>query len=164
MALCCDVTFMADTARIGFPASRVWGCPTTAMWVYRIGMEKARRVLYSGKVLTGTEAAEMGLIGESVPEAKLDGKVDEFIQSIIEVPTNQLFFQKQVINQAMEQMGISNTQRLATVFDGMTRHTPEGVAFQQRAMEVGFKQVVKERDSQKRTVWSNKENLDKSKL
>ena len=155
MALCCDVTFMADNARIGYPPSRVWGCPTTAMWVYRIGMENAKRVLFSGTLLTGKDAAKLGLIGESVPEGELDKHVDEFIARIIEVPTNQLFFQKQVINQAMEQMGVLNTQRLATVFDGMTRHSPEGVEFQHYAMKSGFKEAVKLRDSGKETPWSN---------
>ena len=115
MALCCDVTFIADNARIGYPPTRVWGCPTTAMWVYRVGMEKAKRILFEGRVLSGPEAAEVGLIGECVPEAELDARVDEYIASIIEVPLNQLFFQKQVVNQAMEQMGLLNTQRLATV-------------------------------------------------
>ena len=164
MALCCDVTFIADNSRFGYPPSRVWGCPTTAMWVYRVGMEKAKRILFEGRVLSGSEAAEMGLIGESVPEAELDARVDAYIKSIIEVPLNQLFFQKQVINQAMEQMGLLNTQRLATVFDGMTRHSPEGVAFQEHAMEHGFKSSVKLRDSQKPTPWSNMDQDKKAKL
>lgn len=52
-------------------------------------------------------------------------------------------------------MGLLNTQRLATLLDGMSRHTPEGVAFQTRAREVGFKQAVLERDSGAAAVWSN---------
>lgn len=155
MALCCDVTFMAEDAKIGYPPSRVWGCPTTAMWVYRVGMEKAKRILFTGELLTGKQAAEMGLIGESVPADKLDETVDKFVNRIKTVPSNQLFFQKQVINQAVEQMGIFSTQRLATVFDGMTRHSPEGVAFQERSHKVGFKQAVKERDSGMETEWSD---------
>lgn len=163
MALCCDVTFADEDARIGYPPSRVWGCPTTAMWCYRVGMEKAKRILFAGEIMSGKKAAEIGLIGEAVPADQLDNAVDAHIQRIISVPSNQLFFQKQVINQAMEQMGLLNTQRLATVFDGMSRHTPEGVAFHKRMQEVGFKEAVKERDSGAMAVWSNMDD-PKSKL
>lgn len=159
MALCADITIIAEDARIGYPPARVWGCPTTAMWVYRVGMEKAKRLLLGGEVISGKEAAAIGLIGEAVPTDQLDATADRVVKRLVTVPTNQLFFQKQVINQAMEQMGVLNTQRLATFFDGMSRHTPEGVAFQKRSQEVGFKQAVKERDSGIEAVWSDKSKL-----
>jgi len=98
MALCCDITFISDDARIGYPPSRIWGCPTSAMWVYRVGMERARRILYTGEILTGIEAARIGLVGQSVTDSELDETVDKFIQKMVTVPTNQLFFQKQVIS------------------------------------------------------------------
>ncbi|CAH1791607.1 unnamed protein product [Owenia fusiformis] len=161
MALCCDITVMAEDAVIGYPPSRIWGCPTTAMWVYRVGMEKAKRILFTGELIRGSEAAKMGLIGEAVPAEKLESAVDKLTSSMVTVPSNQLFFQKQVINQAIEQMGLFQTQRLATIFDGMARHTPEGVLFQKRCQEVGFKKAVRERDSGAETVWSS---LTKSKL
>jgi enoyl-CoA hydratase len=165
MALCCDLTFMAEDARIGYPPSRVWGCPTTAMWAYRVGAERAKRIHFSGELVRGTDAAAMGLVGEAIPAAELDAVVDKTIARIVTVPTNQLFFHKQVVNQAIEQMGLFNTQRLATIFDGMSRHSPEGIAFQQRTMEVGFKQAVKERDSGEETEWSNMlDKNNKSKL
>ncbi|XP_014663979.1 PREDICTED: probable enoyl-CoA hydratase echA8 [Priapulus caudatus] len=147
IALCCDVTVMADDARIGYPPARVWGCPTTAMWLYRVGLEQAKRLLLTGALLSGTQAAAVGLVGESVPRADVDGAVGRILERIVTVPTNQLWFQKQVINHAVEQMGLLSTQRMATIFDGMSRHTPEGVAFQERAHKVGFKQAVRERDS-----------------
>ncbi|ODM92477.1 3-hydroxypropionyl-coenzyme A dehydratase [Orchesella cincta] len=156
IALACDVTFTEDNARIGYPPSRVWGCPTTAFWFYRVGMEKAKRILLTGEILSGRKAADIGLIGESLETGKeLDEAVDDFIARIVTVPSNQLWFQKQMINQAVESMGLLNTQRLATIFDGMSRHTPEGVAFQQRAAQVGFKQAVMERDSGMVAEWSD---------
>ena len=54
--------------------------------------------------------------------------------------------QKLVINQAVEAMGLQQTQMFATVFDGITRHSPEGINFKNRAVEVGWKQAVTERD------------------
>ena len=159
LALCCDITIMAENAIIGYPPTRVWGCPTTAMWIYRVGLEKAKRLLFGGELITGKEAANIGLIGEAVPEDELDAAVDKVIKRLVTVPTNQLFFQKQVINHAVEQMGLFQTQRLATFFDGMSRHTPEGVEFQQRVQKVGFKQAVKERDMGDIAAWSDKAKL-----
>lgn len=147
VALACDMVVMADDALIGYPPARVWGCPTTAMWVYRLGMERAKRMLFTGDLITGFEAAEMGLVLESVPESELDDRVDALAARMAGVPKNQLMMQKLMINQAIESMGLTQTQMFATVFDGITRHSPEGVWFKQRAEEVGFQQAVKERDS-----------------
>jgi enoyl-CoA hydratase len=138
---------MADDALIGYPPARVWGCPTTAMWVYRLGMEKAKRMLFTGDLVTGTAAAEMGLVLEAVPEGDLDARVDALAARVSGVPKNQLMMQKLMVNQAIESMGLTQTQMFATVFDGITRHSPEGLWFKQRAEEVGFQQAVAERDS-----------------
>ena len=147
IALCCDLAIMAREAVIGYPPARVWGCPTTAMWVYRLGAERAKRMLLTGDLVDGKEAAAMGLVLESVPLAQLDERVEELAQRMAGVPKNQLMMQKLMINQAYDNMGLSNTQMFATLFDGITRHSPEGVWFKQRAEEVGFKQAVIERDS-----------------
>lgn len=146
IALCCDLIVMADEAVIGYPPARVWGCPTTAMWVYRLGAEKAKRMLLTGDLITGTEAAELGLVLKSVPLAELDESVEKLALRMASVPKNQLMMQKLMVNQAYDNMGLHNTQMVATLFDGITRHSPEGVWFKQRAEEVGFKQAVAERD------------------
>ncbi len=147
IALSCDFVVMADDAQIGYPPARVWGCPTTAMWVYRLGAEKAKRMLLTGDLVTGVEAQAMGLVLESVPEADLDERVAALAARMSGVPRNQLMMQKMMINQAFENMGMASTQVLATFFDGVTRHTPEGMWFKNRAEEVGFQQAVLERDS-----------------
>ena len=147
IALCCDLVVMAEDARIGYPPARVWGCPTTAMWVYRLGAEGAKRMLLTGDLVTGAEAKAMGLVTDAVPAGRLDARVEELAQRMAGVPKNQLMMQKLTINQAMTNMGLETTQTIATIFDGVTRHSPEGMAFKRRAEEVGFKQAVKERDS-----------------
>lgn len=146
IALCCDLVVMAEEAVIGYPPARVWGCPTTAMWVYRLGSEKAKRMLLTGDLIDGREAARLGLVLEAVPRAELDGRVAALAERIAAVPKNQLMMQKMMVNQAYDAMGLANTQRFATLFDGITRHSPEGVWFKRRAEEAGFKQAVKERD------------------
>lgn len=146
IALCADLTIMAEEAQIGYMPARVWGCPTTAMWVYRLGPERAKRMLFTGDKITGREAADMGLVLNAVPAVDLDAEVEAMAERMAAVPINQLAMQKMVINQAMEQT-MQATQRLATVFDGITRHSPEGLNFKQRAEAVGWKQAVAERDS-----------------
>ena len=147
IALCCDIIIMNEKARIGYPPSRVWGCPTTAMWVYRLGAEKAKQMLFTGDLISGTKAEEIGLIFQSVPLEELDETVNQLTNRIKGVPKNQLMMMKMMVNQAYENMGLASTQTIATLFDGMARHTPEGVWFKQRTEEVGFKQAVAERDS-----------------
>jgi enoyl-CoA hydratase len=147
IALCCDLVLMAEDARIGYPPARVWGCPTTAMWVYRLGAERAKRMLFSGDLVDGREAERLGLVLEAVPRAELDDRVGALAARIAAVPKNQLMMQKMMINQAYDSMGLANTQRFATLFDGMTRHSPEGAWFKKRAEVAGFKQAVLERDS-----------------
>ena len=137
---------MADKARIGYMSTRVWGCPSTAMWVYRLGAERAKRVLFTGDQITGLEAAAMGLVLKSVPEYSLNEEVEAMAERLSSVPINQLTMQKMVINQAVEATGLSGTQQLATLLDGISRHTPEGHNFKKRIEQKGWRQAVKERD------------------
>ena len=147
IALCADLTYMGETAEIGYMPARVWGCPTTAMWVYRLGAEKAKRMLFTGDRITGREAADMGLVLKAVPDGDLDAEVEAMAVRMAGVPVNQLAMQKMVINQGIEASGLMNSQRLATIFDGMARHSPEGLSFKQRVEDVGWKQAVEERDA-----------------
>jgi len=147
IALCCDITIMNEKARIGYPPARVWGCPTTAMWVYRLGLEKAKYMLFTGDLVNGRKAEEMGLIHQAVPLKGLDQAVQLLTERIKGIPKNQLMMMKMTVNQAYENMGLASSQTIATLFDGIARHSPEGVHFKQRSEEVGFKQAVSERDS-----------------
>ena len=147
IALCCDITIMNEKARIGYPPARVWGCPTTAMWVYRLGLEKAKYMLFTGDLVNGRKAEEMGLIHQAVPLKGLDQAVQLLTERIKGIPKNQLMMMKMTVNQAYENMGLASSQTIATLFDGIARHSPEGVHFKQRSEEVGFKKAVSERDS-----------------
>jgi len=149
IALCADIVIMAEDAKIGYMPARVWGCPTTAMWVYRLGAEKAKRMLLTGDTVDGRTAEKMGLVYQAVPAKQLDKTVDALAKRIAGVPKNQLMMQKLMINQAYENMGLAGTQMLATLFDGITRHSPEGIWFKNYAEKHGFHAAVKWRDSGK---------------
>jgi enoyl-CoA hydratase len=146
IALCSDLIVMSEDARIGYMPVRVWGCPTTAMWVYRLGPQHAKRMLFTGDKIDGREALRIGLVNEAVPADQLDARVEALAERISTVPVNQLMMQKLVINQAVEAMGLHQAQMFATLFDGISRHSPEGLNFKQRAEELGWKQAVRERD------------------
>ena len=159
IALCADITIMAENAKIGYMPTRVWGTPTTAMWIYRLGPEQAKRMLFTGDKVDGREAEAMGLVLKSVPDEQLDGEVERFAKRMASVPINQLAMQKMLVNQAIEASGIMNTQRLATIFDGISRHSPEGLNFKARVENVGWKQAVTERD-QGTFDWTEKKPFD----
>jgi enoyl-CoA hydratase len=146
IALCSDLVVMAEDAKIGYMPARVWGCPTTAMWVYRLGPERAKRMLFTGDVIDGREAETIGLVLKAVPAANLDDEVEKLAARMATVPVNQLMMQKLMVNQALENMGLRSTQMMATLFDGITRHSSEGMAFKRRAEKVGWKEAVRERD------------------
>lgn len=149
IALCADIVVMAEDARIGYMPARVWGCPTTAMWVYRLGAEKAKRMLLTGDTIDGTTAKAWGLVYDAVPAAALDEAVERLAERMAAVPKNQLMMQKLMINQAYDNMGLAGTQMIATLFDGITRHTPEGVWFKRYAEAHGFHAAVEWRDGGK---------------
>jgi enoyl-CoA hydratase len=147
LALCADLLVIEDMARIGYPPARVWGVPTTALWVPRVGAQRAKRLLFTGDLISGAEAAEWGLAVEAHPAERLDERFEALLERIALVPVNQLVMMKLVVNQAIEAQGLAATQTLGTLLDGVARHTPEGYAFQAQAAAEGFKAAVRGRDA-----------------
>jgi enoyl-CoA hydratase len=146
LALCSDLLVIAEDARIGYPPARVWGSPTTSMWAYRLGPQRAKRLLFTGDLLTGSQALEWGLAIEAPPAAELQERTEALVARIALMPLNQLQMMKLLVNQSLYSQGLHATQLIGTVFDGITRHTPEGYAFQALAAQEGFKAAVRQRD------------------
>ena len=147
IALCCDLLLMADDARIGYMPTRVWGCPTTAMWTYRLGPARAKQLMFTGDTIDGRTAADWGLANLAVPAPELEAETLRLAERIAGVPRAQLAMHKLVVNQALLAMGLEQTQMFATLFDGITRHSPEGLWFRRQAQVEGFKSAVEWRDS-----------------
>jgi enoyl-CoA hydratase len=146
MALCSDLLVIAADAKIGYPPARVWGSPTTSMWAYRLGPQRAKQLLFTGDCLSGAEALEWGLAIEAPPPDELDPRAEALVSRIARLPVNQLQMMKLLVNQSLYSQGLHATQLLGTVFDGIARHTKEGYAFQQLARRDGFKEAVRQRD------------------
>lgn len=147
IALCCDLLVMAEDASIGYMPTRVWGCPTTAMWTYRLGATRAKQLMFTGDTIQGTQAAEWGLANEAVPAERLEAATFQLAQRICGVPRSHLMMHKLVVNQVWMSMGLEQSQMFATVFDGITRHNPEGMWFRRQSEATGFKSAVEWRDS-----------------
>ncbi|MEV5000214.1 crotonase/enoyl-CoA hydratase family protein [Nocardioides sp. LML1-1-1.1] len=146
IALHCDQIVIAADAKIGYPPTRVWGVPSAGLWAHRLGDQRAKRLLLTGDTLTGREAAEWGLAIEAPEPERLAERTEALVRRIAAMPLNQLIMTKLALNSALLAQGVQNSQMISTVFDGISRHTREGYAFQQRAAEAGFRQAVRERD------------------
>ncbi|MCA9705066.1 MAG: crotonase/enoyl-CoA hydratase family protein [Myxococcales bacterium] len=146
LALAADIVVAADSARFGTPYSRVWGCHLTGMWIYRLGLAKAKYYALTGEWVSGKEAVDMELINFSYPLEELDQKVDELAQKLARIPLTQLVSMKLIVNQTYDNMGLQSTQTLGPILDGAMRNTIEGRAFVRTAMERGVKAAVIERD------------------
>ncbi len=147
MALCCDLIFMAEDAQIGYPPARIWGQPTTVMWVYRLGLEHAKRLMLSGQPLTGKEAVQVGLASAAFPSHRLQEEVEAYARRLSSIPLNQLVMSKLLVNQAYENMGLRTSQILGTFLDGIARHTPEGIAWRRTVLERGLREALRSRDA-----------------
>ena len=144
-ALCSDLIVVDEDCRIGYPPARVWGSPTTMMWTYRLGLERSKRLLLTGDALDGRRAVEWGLASEAHPAGELDDAALALCARVARLPANQLHMMKLLVNQVIEQMGLSTTQLVGTLLDGAARHTPEGTAFSEAALR-DVRATVRERD------------------
>jgi enoyl-CoA hydratase len=146
MALCADLVIASEDARIGTPYSRMWGSYLTGMWLYRLGLTRAKQFALTGKPLSGTEAVQEGLINAAVPFAQLQSEVRERAQQLASIPLSQLSAMKLIVNQAYENMGLASTQALGPILDGLMRNTPDAKDFIELAESEGVTAVVARRD------------------
>jgi enoyl-CoA hydratase len=146
MVLCCDQLFMAEDAYIGYAPSRIFGTPTTMMWVYRLGLEHAKQYLLTGEAIDAETALRIGLVSRVYPADELSMRAEEYAMRFKHIPGNQLALNKLLINQAFENMGMRTTQLLGTFFDGVTRHTEEAYRWAESFKEKGFRETISERD------------------
>ncbi|GIW44818.1 MAG: enoyl-CoA hydratase [Candidatus Binatia bacterium] len=147
LALCADLIFMAEDAIIGYPPSRIFGTPTTMLWVYRVGLERAKQFLLSGDEIDAPTAQRIGLCSRVFPANRLAEETEAYARRFQYIPANQLALNKILINHTIELMGLRPTQLLGTLFDGIARHTEEALQWVESFKELGFRQVIRRRDA-----------------
>lgn len=145
-ALCADLVIASDDAVIGTPYSRIWGAYLSGMWIYRLGLAKAKEHALTGRPLTGREAADIQLINKAVAFEQLEAAVAELAADLARIPASQLAAMKLVVNHAYEHIGIASTQVLGPILDGLMRNTPDALAFIRRAEQDGVRAAVADRD------------------
>lgn len=147
MALGADLVIAAEDAQIGTPYSRMWGCYLSGMWLYRLGLAKAKEHALTGRPLSGRAAAEVELINRAVPFSELESTVRGLAAELASIPASQLAAMKLIVNQAYENMGLRSTQTLGPILDGLMRNTPDAHAFISRANTAGVPAATNERDA-----------------
>jgi enoyl-CoA hydratase len=147
LVMCCDLLYMASDAHIGYAPSRIYGTPTTMMWVYRLGLEHAKQFILTGRAIDADTAYRIGLVSHVCPPDELGAFIEEEARRFRHIPANQLALNKLLINQAFENMGLRTSQLLGTFFDGITRHTEEAQQWVEGFSEKGFREVIRERDA-----------------
>jgi enoyl-CoA hydratase len=147
LLLCCDLIFMAESAYLGYPPSRVFGTPTTMMWVYRVGLEHAKEFLLSGDAIDAATAHRIGLVSKVFPDDELAQATEAYAERFRHIPANQLALNKLLVNQAFENMGLRTSQMMGTFFDGMTRHTEEARRWVDSILIDGFRETIHRRDA-----------------
>jgi enoyl-CoA hydratase len=147
LALCCDLIFMAESAKIGYAPSRIFGTPTTMMWVYRVGLEHAKEFLLSGDAIDAATAHRIGLVSKIFPDDELSAATTAYAERFQHIPANQLALNKLLVNQAFENMGLRTSQMMGTMFDGMARHTEEARHWIESILVDGFRDTIRRRDA-----------------
>jgi len=148
MILNADLIVAARSARFGYPPARVWGTPEAPwVWVARLGLERAKRYLFTGDEIEGEEAARIGLVLECVDDDDLLDHSRALAQRMAQLPMNQLQMHKLLCNSVARHLYDPETSRLlGTLLDGVARHTQEGLDFVARSADVGWRQAIRERD------------------
>jgi len=145
-ALCADLVIASEDARIGTPYSRMWGAYLSGMWIYRLGLTRAKEYALTGKPLSGKKAAEIGLINQAVPFEQLEATVRKTAEQLARIPLSQLAAMKLVVNHAYENMGLASTQVLGPILDGLMRNTADAKHFVEVSHTEGVRAAVTERD------------------
>jgi len=149
IAFHCDLVIASDEARIGYPATRANGCPPNQMWVYHMGPQWTKRLLFTGDTLSGLDAAKVGFVLESVPAEDLDAHVLTLAARIAAVDAELLSAHKRIVNLALEQMGAKTLQRLAGENDARAHLAtgPRRTAFKADMAAEGLKVALQNRDA-----------------
>ncbi len=146
LALHCDLIVAAEDARIGFPPVRSMGVPPTNMWLYHLGPQWTKRLLFTGDTISGEEARELGLVVATAAPDAIDDVVLALAERIALIGRDLLVANKRVVNMGVELMGRSQLQTFAAINDAIGHRAPEALAFSRRIEELGLRRAVRERD------------------
>jgi len=147
LVLLTDIIVAADDAVIGFPPVRAMGVPPAHMWLYHVGPQWAKRLLLTGDSISGADAAEIGLVLQSVPYDQLDEAVEYLANRMAMIDSDLLSASKRTVNLGLELMGARTMQRVASEMDARA-HLAKAVSdYGEIASGQGLKAALEWRDT-----------------
>ncbi len=146
LALLCDMIICADDASFGFPPARSQGSLPSNMWLYMVGPQWAKRLLLTGDLIGGRDAATIGLVLKSVPADRLVAEVEELADRLALIDADLLSANKRIVNLGLELMGARTLQRMAAEMDARGHLAESRAAFNRTVLEQGVKEAVRQRD------------------
>lgn len=146
LAAACDLVYAADDAQIGYPPVRLMSPPDMSWQPWLMGMRRAMEAMLTGDALTGSEAAELGVVNRAFPLDRLEEEVLAVAERVAQVPADLLAMNKRAVHRSMEAMGIRTGIRAATEVQAVARHQPSSKAYFARFAE-GVTKALDERDA-----------------
>jgi enoyl-CoA hydratase len=145
LATCCDLVYMADDAKMGYPAVR-FGVPDNHFHTWFVGMRKAMEMMLTGDSITGIEAAQLGWANASYPADQLEQKVLDVAQRIATVPMDLVQLNKRVVHRQMEIMGLHTGIRAGSELCALGTHQKSMHEFLAKMREQGLTKALQQRD------------------
>jgi enoyl-CoA hydratase len=125
LAAICDVTFVADDARIGTPQLPLGAGYVASFWAWFVGPKKAKEVFFpTGAVLGAAEVVAMGLFNRVVPAADLAAEVQTYARTVAKTPKDLLALQKLAINRTQEAQGFRQALLQGAEVDAIAHGSP----------------------------------------
>ena len=147
IALLCDLIIADEDARIGFPPARAQGALPNNMWLYNVGPQWAKRLMLPGDMVTGKDAAKIGLVLKAVPGDLLESEVETLVDRLAMIDSELLAANKRIINMGLELMGARTLQRFAAENDARAHLAPSASEFGRISQEQGLKAALNWRDA-----------------
>ena len=129
LAQACDLVYVADDARIGYPIVRVASPPDWQYHMPLLGVRRAMEIMLTGEDLSGAEAASYGWANRSFPAAELELEVLDVAERIAAVATDLAQINKRMVHRQAEIMGVRAAIRAGSEFQALAGHQASVEAF-----------------------------------
>jgi len=146
LATGCDLVYVADDAKIGYPAVR-FGVPDMQFHAWFLGPRKAMAMMITGDSISGTDAAAYGWANEAVPAELLEGRVLEIAGRVSQIPSDIVQLNKRNVHRAMEIMGLRAAIKACTELSALAQYQATFQQFLAGAREQGLTKALSQRDA-----------------
>lgn len=127
LALAADMIWCADDARFSaIFAKRGLSLDFGSSWLLRqrIGLHKAKELTFTGKIISGTEALELGLVNAAVPADQLAAATREIVDAIAAGPPIALSMSKRELDNASSS-SLAQALEVEALAQGVNVHTDD---------------------------------------